>query len=109
MPQKKQISLTPEEQEQIQQLLAHYREIDERLMHSNNREQEEQALAPLTSLSETVQLAGLKALSKESTVEAADVLAAVNEFTPIKEVRKEARRSLINLENTKINPPRQAN
>jgi len=104
MPAKKQLSLTPEEQEQTQQLLAHYREIDEHLTHSHNREQEEQALTPLTSLSEVVQLASLKALSKENTVEAANVLAAINEFTPIKEVRKEARRSLIHLESSRIYP-----
>jgi tetratricopeptide (TPR) repeat protein len=49
-------------------------------------------------------LAFLKALSKENTAPAADLLAAINALSPDKEARKEARRSLIRLEASKIYP-----
>ena len=61
-------------------------------------------MAEINTLSESAQLALLKELSKEYQVDAADVLTALNELSPLKSVRKEARRSLIRLEGTKIYP-----
>src|SRR5260370_13779847 len=49
-------------------------------------------------------MALLKELSKEHENDAADVLIAVNELSPIKNVRKEARRSLIRLEELRVYP-----
>jgi tetratricopeptide (TPR) repeat protein len=53
---------------------------------------------------EGVQIALLKELAKENHVDAADVLIALNELSPLKSVRKEAKRSLIRLEGMKIRP-----
>ena len=49
-------------------------------------------------------MALLKALSREQHTDAADVLVAINELSSIKEIRKEARRSLIRLEEVRIYP-----
>jgi len=53
---------------------------------------------------EGAQMALLKALSKEHHADAADVLIAVNELSPAKSVRKEAKRSLIGLQGVRIYP-----
>jgi tetratricopeptide (TPR) repeat protein len=106
MPQKKQESqaLSQEEQNQLQQALAHYNEVAQALHNSTQQPEVEAALRSLTSLPENVQIAYLKALSKESTANAADVVAAFNALAPAKEVRKEAKRSLIRLEGGKTYP-----
>ena len=49
-------------------------------------------------------MALLKNLSKEHHTDAADVLVAINELSPVKSVRKEARRSLIGLQGVRIYP-----
>ena len=95
---------TPQENEQIQGILAQYRQIATNLKKSRNDEQIGVALAPIFDMSEAVQLGLLKALAKERTVPAADIVLAVNTYTTIKEVRKEARRSLIQLEGSNTYP-----
>src|SRR5260221_11563070 len=49
-------------------------------------------------------MALLKGRSKEHDADAADVLRAINELSPIKAIRKEARRSLIRLQENLIYP-----
>jgi tetratricopeptide (TPR) repeat protein len=97
-------ALSQEEQSQIQVLLTQYDQIAQALYKSTFQPEAESALAPITNLSENAQMAYMKALSKEQTTAAADVLAALNALAPAKEVRKEARRSLIRLEGTKTYP-----
>jgi tetratricopeptide (TPR) repeat protein len=96
--------ISQEDTTQVQRLLARYHQIAHDLHHSTNQEQAEAALTDITALSETAQLALLKALSKENTTASADILAAVNALSQHKELRKEARRSLIRLESTKTYP-----
>ena len=97
-------ALSPEENALVQQQLAGYRQIAKALLRSQDPAQAENALQPITGLPESAQLALLKALGKENTVEAADVLLAVNTYAPIKEARKEARRSLMRLEGSRRYP-----
>jgi len=106
MSRKKEIetTLSQEEIQQVQQQLVQYIRLAQTLHASATQEEVESALAPLNTLSEKIQLALLKALVKENTQEAADILVAVNVFSTSKEVRKEARRSLIRLEATKVYP-----
>src|SRR6266496_1758707 len=101
---KKQISVSQEENALVQQQLTDYLKTAAALKRSSNPGQAEEALTPITSLSESAQIALLKALSKENTTEAANVLLAVNTFAPLKETRKEARRSLIRLEEARYYP-----
>lgn len=106
MSRKKEIetTLSLEEIQQIEQQLAHCTQIAHTLQASTAQEEVASALAPFNALAEKMQLALLKALAKENTQEAADVLAAINVFGINKEARKEARRSLIRLEATKVYP-----
>src|SRR5947209_4884446 len=96
--------ISPAEEAQVQDLLAQFHQIAQQLRASTNREQAEAALTVIASVSEPIQLELLKALSKERDVEAADVLLALNELSTNKNVRKEARRSLIRLEETRVHP-----
>lgn len=89
---------------QIQSLMAQFREIAKALHKSQDQQQVEAALQPIMSVAEGTQLALLKVLSKEHSEDAADVVLAVNEFSPSKEVRKEARRSLIRLQEVHMYP-----
>jgi len=94
----------PEGNEQVQQLLAQYQQIAEGLRGSQDRAQAEAALVEINNAPEGVQIALLKELAKENDVDAANVLIALNELSPLKSVRKEAKRSLIRLEGMKIRP-----
>ncbi len=96
--------LSQEDNAQVQHLLENYHQIAQRVQQSSEQAQVESALADITGLPENAQIAFLKALSKENNTDAADILVAVNAFNPNKEVRKEARRSLIRLEGAKIYP-----
>ncbi len=96
--------ISQEDTTQVQHLLARYHQLAHDLRLSTNQEQAEAALADITTLSENAQLALLKALAKENTTDSADILAAVNVLSQHKELRKEARRSLIRLEATKTYP-----
>ncbi len=96
--------ISQEDTTQVQHLLARYQQIAHDLHLSANQEQAEAALADITTLSENAQLALLKALARENTTDSADILAAMNALSQHKELRKEARRSLIRLESTKTYP-----
>lgn len=99
-----QISVSQEHTTQAQQLLDQYHVIAENLHASTNQEQTEAALNEINNLPEGAQLVLLKSLSKEHHADAADILIAINEMSPIKDIRKEARRSLIRLEEIRIYP-----
>jgi len=96
--------LSPEDHEQVENLLSHYHQLAERLHNTTTQAEAEAALSDINTLSEAAQIALLKALSKENERDAADIAAALNAFSPHKEVRKEARRSLIRLEGIKVYP-----
>ena len=85
-------------------MLEQYHQIAVELRKSRGRDQAEAALVAVNNLPEGVQVALCKALAKERNQDAADVLAAINELSPIKNVHKESRRSLIQLEGAHIYP-----
>src|SRR6266700_2880827 len=99
-----QIHISLEDKSQAQHVLEGYHEIAENLHASTNQEQVEAALAEINNMPEGVQMALLKDLSKEHQTDAADVLIAINELSPTKSVRKEARRSLIGLQGVRVYP-----
>lgn len=94
----------PEHTSPAQHLLTQYPQLAQQLRKSRNEAQIEVALAPIMNAPQDVQLAFLSALGKEKTTAAADLLLAINTYTSAKEVRKEARRSLIRLESANIYP-----
>jgi tetratricopeptide (TPR) repeat protein len=98
------ILLSAQDNQQVQHLLSQYHHLAQDLHGSSDQAQAEALLENINALSEPIQFALLKALSKEHESDAADVLAALNVLSPHKEVRKEARRSLIRLEGTKTYP-----
>ncbi len=98
------LQVSQEDKNQAQQVLEQYHQVAEDLHTSASREQAEAALTVINAISEPAQMTLLKALSKETHTDAADVLVAVNELSPVKSVRKEARRSLIQLEGARIYP-----
>src|SRR5581483_10904298 len=106
MSRKKEVGtqLSTAENDQVQHLLERYHAIAERLHTSAEQAQAEDALNDINELSEQAQMALLKSLSKEHDSDAADIVAGMNALSPNKEVRKEARRSLIRLEATKTYP-----
>ncbi len=106
MSRKKEVGtqLSTEEHDLVQHLLERYHEIAERLHTSAEQAQAELALNDISVLSEPAQMALLKSLSRENDSDAADIVAGMNALSPNKEVRKEARRSLIRLEATKTYP-----
>ncbi len=89
---------------QAQPLLDQYHEIAGELRRSFSVDQAEPALTNFNDLPEAAQVALLKALAKERHVDAADVLLAINELSPLKNIRKEARRALIHMEEARIYP-----
>ncbi len=95
---------TAEEEAQIQHIQTHLPQMAQKLRKSRNETQIESALALFIEASESVQLAVLRILARERTTDAADIALAVNTYTPVKEVRKEARRTLIRLESGNIYP-----
>ncbi|HEY7415455.1 MAG TPA: hypothetical protein VH593_09700, partial [Ktedonobacteraceae bacterium] len=98
-------SLAQADQEQVQRQLAHYKELAHELnMCSQRNQSAEDALTAITELDESTQLALLKALGAEQSVEAADVVQALQNYTALKTVRKEARRALLRLESGDIYP-----
>src|SRR2546428_995048 len=105
-PVKKQapVVVSQEENAQAQQVFEHYHEIAQKLRRSTNQQEAEAALTEIDNVSEAAQMALLKLLAKEQHIDAADVLNAVYELSSIKNVRKEARRALIRLEEARIYP-----
>jgi tetratricopeptide (TPR) repeat protein len=98
------ISVSQEENAQAQQMLEQYQQIATTLRASTDQQEVETALAEINSLPEGTQIALAKELAKINHSDAADVLLALNEFAELKTVRKEAKRSLIRLEGTRIYP-----
>ena len=96
--------VSQQDNEQAQRLLGQFHEIAQRLHESRSEAEVETALNEINGMPESAQIVLLKALSKERNVDGADILEAVYEFSPIKAVRKEARRCLIGLEESKIYP-----
>lgn len=90
--------------EQVRDLLTRYQFIAAALEANTEVAQDEETLAPITSLDENTQIVLVKELGKELTPAAADVLQAIYTYAPAKEVRKEARRSLIRLEASDLYP-----
>ncbi len=99
-----QISVSQEDNRQAQQMLEQYHRIANNFRASADQEQVETVLTEINSMSEGAQIALVKALAKETHTDAADVLAAIDELSPVKNVRKEAKRSLIRLEEARIYP-----
>jgi len=106
MAKKKKVSLpvSQEDNEQAQHIFEQYHQTANDLHTSVDQKQAETALAAINTMPEGAQIALLKALSKEHHTDAADVLAAINELSPIKSVRKEAHRSLIQIQGARIYP-----
>ena len=90
--------------EQVQRLFSQYRQIAELLHTSLDQEQAQAALAVVSDLTEAAQITFVKSLAKENEIDAADILAGINIFSQVKEVRKEARRGLLRLESSKVRP-----
>ena len=98
------MSVSQEDTARAQQVLEHYHEIASNLHASTGQTQAEAALADINTMAEAAQMVLLKALAKEHHSDAADVLSAINELSPNKDIRKEALRSLIQLQGAKIYP-----
>src|SRR2546426_6559476 len=96
--------VSQEDNAQVQHLLEQSHQIADNLHNSSSQEEAEAVLSDINSMPEASQLTLLKALSKEHDTDAADVLIAINELSPNKSIRKEARRSLIRLEGAKVYP-----
>lgn len=110
MVRKKEIafSLTDEEQQRQQDLLARYHTLAEGLRQSTDAPAIEHVLQEILQYTPELQQAIAKELSKEQHSDAADVLLALHSVSPNKEVRKEARRALLRLEGASIKPQWQA-
>ena len=100
----KSIPVLQQDDTQVQQIIERYHHIANNLHSSTDQKQAEATLAEINNMPEGAQIALLKALSKEHHTDAADILIAMNELSPTKSIRKEARRSLIHLEEAKIYP-----
>ncbi len=98
------VSFSQEDRAQAQPVFEQYHAIVQDLRTSRSQEQAESKLAVINALPEGAQVALLKELSKEAHIDAADLLVALNELSPLKSIRKEARRSLIRLEGARIYP-----
>jgi tetratricopeptide (TPR) repeat protein len=98
------LPVSQENEAQAEHLHEQYHHIAGDLHVSSSREQAEGALAEISNMPEATQMALLKILSKEYDTDAADVLNALHELSPNKNIRKEARRSLIHLEGARVYP-----
>src|SRR5690242_5702489 len=94
--------LSPEENERVQRLFSQYQQIAELLHTSLDQEQAQAALIVVSDLTEAGQMAFVKSLAKVQETDAANILAGINTFSQLKEVRKEARRGLLRLESNKV-------
>src|SRR5438105_15413868 len=100
------ISVSQADEAQARSVLGQFHQIAKELHSSTDQKAAESALTAISSMPEAAQIAFVKALSRERHTDAADVLIAINELSPGKNIRKEARRSLIRLEQEKIYPQR---
>jgi tetratricopeptide (TPR) repeat protein len=85
-------------------LLARVPELAQAVRASTTQAEAEAAITEITGLPAQTQGSFIKALSKQKTGEAADLLLALNTYAPGKEIRKEARRALLRLESTQVRP-----
>lgn len=99
-----QVTISQGAQAQSQQVFEQYHEVANKVRASTERQAAEAALAEINALSEAAQFALLKSLAREKSLDAADLLLAINELSPQKSVRKEARRALIQLAGAKVYP-----
>lgn len=99
-----QLSISPDAQAHSQQVFEQYHQVADKLHSTTERQAAESALAAINDLSEAAQFALLKSLASEKSSDAADLLLAINQLSPQKNVRKEAKRALIQLAGTKIYP-----
>ncbi len=88
----------------FEQHLEQYHQLASELRKSNTIDQAVLALEPLVNIAQTDQIAYLKALGREDSSDAADIAQAIYNIAPDKEVRKEARRTLLRLEAQNIYP-----
>ncbi len=95
---------SPGDEERIQEILVNRQAMAEALHGSTSRVEAEEILAPVFTADETTQMALLKRLARERDIYAADILLAIHELAPQKNVRKEARRALILLAGAKVFP-----
>ena len=98
------VTVSQADEAQAQEVLEQFHTLAGELRSSKNQQEAEAALSTITGLPEAAQVALLLALSKERHSDAADVLIAINQLSPEKSIRKEARRSLIRLEEARIYP-----
>ena len=98
------VTVSQADEAQAQEVLEQFHTLAGELRSSKNQQEAEAALSTITGLPEAAQVALLLALSKERHSDAADVLIAINQLSPEKNIRKEARRSLIRLEEARIYP-----
>jgi tetratricopeptide (TPR) repeat protein len=101
-------AISQEENAQARHAFEQYHELARKLRLSKDQQQVEEALAEVNQLPIGTQMALVKELARERHTEAADVLVALNEYASLKEVRKEARRALLQLEGAKVYPNWQA-
>lgn len=96
--------ISQEDSAQAQQVFEQYHQVAGELHASKDQKQVEAALSAINAMSEGAQLVLLKTLAKERHTDAADILVALNESSSLKNIRKEAKRSLIQLEGGRIYP-----
>ncbi len=99
-----QVPISQDAQEQSQQVFERYHEVANKVRASTERQAAAAELAEINDLSEAAQFALLKSLAREKSLDAADLLLAINELSSLKSVRKEARRALIQLAGAKVYP-----
>lgn len=90
--------------QQIQQIIAEHQDLAADLISGMNADEALETLASITQLSEEQQLSLLKALAATKTEQAADIAFVLHTYSPVKAVRKEARRTMIKLQSASIYP-----
>jgi tetratricopeptide (TPR) repeat protein len=88
----------------VEQQLEQYHRLASELRESTNIDEAGPALGPLVNMAQADQIAYLKALGQEDSSDAADIAQAMYNLAPDKEVRKEARSTLLRLEAQNIYP-----
>jgi tetratricopeptide (TPR) repeat protein len=89
---------------QVQLLFARRQAFAEELHGCTSRAEAQRLLADVFAADKATQMALLKTLARTRDSAAADLLLAAHELAPLKEVRKEARRGLIQLAGAKVYP-----
>jgi tetratricopeptide (TPR) repeat protein len=103
-PSTNQQETNPVNENVVQEHLEQYHQLASELRGSKHIDQAVLALEPLVNIAHTDQIIYLKALGRENSSDAADIAQAMYHIAPDKEVRKEARRTLLRLEAQNIYP-----